>query len=64
MIVENSEYTFEKRTCDKCHKVNFCIEVFPTWYCEICFGWTKESAEIKDKVRDMMIQCGLEDLEN
>jgi len=55
--------TIEKRQCRGCRKINFCVLVEKDWFCELCYGWTKEHADIKDQTRKIMIQCGIEDLE-
>jgi len=65
-----TEYNFMKEKCDKCHKVQFCIETYgkngkPVYLCEMCFGWnTKFNAWVKDEVREILIKCGMEDIEN
>jgi len=65
--------TFEKQQCEKCKGVCFCILHYTTtrarghvgnWYCENCYSWLLEDANHKDQVRQIMINCGIEDLEN
>ena len=65
-----TEYNFEKEECEMCHTIQFCLETItkhPTqsrWLCENCFGWsTNHHAKIKDEIRKMMIQQGIEDLD-
>ena len=59
--------TFEKQQCSKCFKVNFCILHYTKnqgdWYCNNCYSWVLEDADHKDKVLEIMINCGIEDLE-
>jgi len=66
------EYNFEIQKCSKCHKVEPCIEkitnshragIVHSWYCKFCYGWTKTDAKIKDEVYQIMVQCGIEDIE-
>jgi len=60
-----TEYQFEKTFCKICGKANFCIiwEMDP--YCNDCFNWiAKIHATTKDEVRQIMYNCGIEDLEN
>jgi len=65
--------SFEKQFCEKCGKLTFCVEtnsvilgtlkIKQKWLCEYCFGWIKENANRKDTIRSIMIQCGIEDIE-
>ena len=60
--------TFEKQQCEQCKKVSFCVLHYKPgmegfWYCEKCYSWVIEDADHKDKVLEIMINCGIEDLE-
>ena len=55
--------TIEKQMCSTCKKIQFCVLIDLDWYCEYCYSWTKEYAEVKDKTRKIMIDFGLEDLD-
>ena len=52
--------TIEKQVCKLCKKIHFCVLIDLDWYCELCYGWTKEHAEVKDRIRKIMIECGIE----
>ena len=54
--------TFEKQQCHACRRIAFCVLVDINWYCENCYGWTKEYAAVKDATRKIMIDCGIEEL--
>jgi len=65
--------TFEKQICSKCNKIRFCVYIASLdqqdkiskskdWFCDPCLV---ESLMIqKDKVSEIMIECGIEDLES
>jgi len=63
--------SFEKQICQKCDKLAYCVDtnsigqdtIRQKWLCEYCFGWVKDNAQKKDKIRAIMIECGIEDLE-
>ena len=65
-----TEYNFEKGICDKCKKIHFCIQTYDTkkkefvFLCDDCFSWSVNyHADVKDEIRKLMIECGIEDLE-
>ena len=64
--------TFEKQFCEKCNTLCFCVDttslntihkVKQKWLCEFCLGFVPMSAKKKDEVRQIMIECGIEDIE-
>jgi len=55
-----TEYTFEHEVCSKCKRKQYCILLGKAFFCENCFAWTKEYAHVKDEIRKMMIECGIE----
>jgi ribosomal protein S27E len=56
--------TFEKQICEQCGKLVVCYHhQAVVWLCDTCYAWVIEHSIHKDKVREIMIQCGLEDLE-
>jgi len=60
-----TEYTFIHDFCSKCRNPNFCIVWIDGKYCNDCFNWkTNIHANTKDEVKLLMIDCGIEDLEN
>jgi len=67
--------SFERQICQKCHKINYCVDAYsiissakgdptPKWLCEMCYGFEIEHASRKDTIRSIMIQCGIEDIEH
>jgi len=64
-VEDSYYYQFENRLCRDCKEQNYCILIEKEWFCEKCLGWSiKYTAKIKDDVRKLLIQCGLEDIEN
>jgi len=66
--------TFERQKCRKCKRICFCVDIrsldirkqndpYPTWVCEYDLGWVLAPANSKDKIRQIMIDCGIEDIE-
>jgi len=63
-----TDYNFENHVCSKCHAKTYCIEWTHThkrttktaFYCELCFGWIPESAQVKDDINQIMVECGIE----
>ena len=64
-----TEYNVEKQVCEKCKKINFCIQIEDKkkgliWLCDNDFSWSiNYQAEVKDKIRAIMIEQGIEDLD-
>jgi len=68
-----TEYNILKDYCSRCHKIQFCVELFDKRgkcqsLCEICLGWVVNyPARIKDQIRqeldEIMVEQGIEDLE-
>jgi len=65
-----TDYNFLKDYCSRCHKIQYCVEIYDKKgncqsLCETCLGWsTLIRAQMKDDLRDIMINCGLQDIEN
>ena len=63
--------SFEKQICSKCGIFRFCYEhivenyngLNHQWFCEPCYSWIIENCNHKDEVRQIMIECGIEDIE-
>jgi len=63
--------SFERQACESCHKMAFCVDLRSIitntkeekWICEFCLGFVVGSANLKDKIRKIMITCGIEDIE-
>ena len=58
-----SEETFERQVCKVCGYMNFCILDGTEWLCDVHFSWKINDAARKDKILAMMINCGIEDIE-
>jgi len=69
-----SEPVFEIQECGACHKFCFCVlmsslekasrhKIKQKFLCERCLEVVYMSWEYKDRIRKMMIECGIEDLE-
>lgn len=58
-----TEYDFQRVQCDKCNKIRFCVQTKLRWLCQTCHQWSVEYAGTKDRVNQIMIDCGIEDLE-
>ena len=66
--------SFERQFCEKCNKLSFCVDTSSLehtftkqpkqkWLCDYCFSWLIGNAEKKDEIRQIMIECGIEDLD-
>ena len=62
-----TEYNVQREICEKCNKINFCIQIYDhkekdlIFLCDNCFSWAiNYHADIKDEIRKMMIECGIE----
>ncbi len=63
--------SFEKQICKKCGILRFCYDHIVenylgfnhAWLCESCYAWVLENSNHKDEVRQIMIECGIEDLD-
>jgi len=55
------QYQFENQKCRDCKSIQYCILIEKDWFCEKCLGWsTKYTAKLKDDIKEMLIQCGIE----
>jgi len=55
--------TFEKQFCTRCTNAHFCIKIGKKWYCQACFEEVVNDPETSKQMEQIMIQCGIEDLE-
>jgi len=53
----------EKQFCTRCTNIHFCIKIGKKWYCQACFEEVVNDPETKRQMEQIMIQCGIEDLE-
>ncbi len=65
--------TFEKAKCEKCGKFTICYYHLDDkkittikgycgeWFCDPCFSWVIENAELKDEIAEIF--RGIEDIE-
>ena len=53
----------EKQFCSRCTNIHFCVKVGKKWYCDPCFQEVVNDPETKRQMEQIMIQCGIEDLE-
>jgi len=64
--------SFERQNCERCHNMAFCVDLLSisekqkktVWMCEYCLGFNLGYALQKDRIRQIMIAAGIEDLEN
>ena len=57
--------SFEKQFCARCKKLTVCYHhESKDWYCNECYGWIIADANLKDEVSKILIECGMEDIEN
>jgi len=64
--------SFENQMCDYCRKICYCVDVRSldfkpknnkNFACEFCLGFQVGSASLKDKITEIMINCGIENIE-
>jgi len=53
----------EKQFCTRCTNAHFCIKIGKKWYCQACFEEVVNDPETSKQMEQIMIQCGIEDLE-
>jgi len=64
--------SFEKQNCENCERIAFCVDTLSLdllrtpkekWLCSLCFEWLVTKKQRGETVKQIMIQCGIEDLE-
>jgi len=55
--------TFEKQFCCRCTNLHYCVLVGTKFYCNLCFEIVNVDPQQKREIEEIMIRCGIEDIE-